>query len=177
MKEFLTIVGEFLQTYPQIRLNTSDKKLISDSVLNHFSFENMGQLRDRFEGQAFLDKTTMKVGSVIAINKNFDFPAIDFDKLFLRDFQPQITLREECVDVHVFEFGTLPLLEIEKIDKPIFFVIKKDSITFSLCGLASIDVVKNNLVESSLDRSNSNSHMNFTGFKYLEGVKSIIKNK
>ena len=93
------------------------------------------------------------------------------NKTNLTDFQPYIKLNDKKIIINVFGFGTLPLIKINEIKNPIFFIIQKDTLTFLLCGLAPVEVVKNNLIETSIVKSSTFKHMNFTGFEFLKKIK------
>jgi hypothetical protein len=170
MKLFLKHIGEFLRKYPQIRFTRNDEILIRDATVKHLGLDNLNQLRDRYEGQAFFDKTMMNVGGLISIQKHLNLPIVDFTKIDLSNFQPKIELNEELIDIHVFEFGHLPIINIDKIERPVFFVIKKDRITFTICGLATKEVIENNLVATSVEKSAKIKNMNFIGFKFLKHI-------
>ncbi len=168
MKLFFKYIGENLRFYPQIKLSKNDEKLIQISAMNHLGLTNLNHLRDRFEGQAFLDKTTKNIGGLIAMQKHLTIESIDLNKTKLNDFQPHIELEGQKVLVNVFKFGELPLVNVSEVKNPIIFIIQKDTLTFLLCGLASIEVVTNNLIETSIVKSNNAKFMEFTGFNFLE---------
>jgi len=63
------------------------------------------------------------------------------------------------------------LIKIKDIKNPVFFIIQKDSLTFLLCGLATKDVIKNNLIDTSVVQSSTDEYMDFVGFKFLEKIK------
>jgi hypothetical protein len=138
--------------------------------MSHLGLTNLNQLRDRYEGQSFFEKTMKNIGGLMALQKYLNKQLIDINKANLTDFQPYIKLENAKIDIHVFDFGTLPLLKVEEIKNPIFFIIQKDNLTFSLCGIASLDVLKENMAETSIVKSSTEHHMNFTGFKFLKHV-------
>ncbi len=171
MKLFFKYIGEQLRLYPQIRFSRNDEILIRNSTMNHLGLTNLNQLRDRYEGQAFFDKTMKNIGGLMALQKHLNIELINLDKVDLTDFQPYIILDNEKILINVFDFGTLPLIKLKEIKNPIFFIIQKDSLTFLLCGLASKEVMKNNLIETSIVKSSTDKYMDFTGFKFLKQIK------
>ncbi|CAL2064107.1 hypothetical protein [Tenacibaculum sp. 190524A05c] len=177
MKEFIKYLGEYLRTYPQIRFNRNDEILIRDESMKYLGLTNLNQLRDRFEGQAFFDKTLMNIGGLMSIQKYLKLPLIDITKADLGGFQPKIIIDGKVIDVLVFEFGTLPLIDINKIKNPVFFVIQKDRITFNLCGFTDIKVIKDNLINTTIEKSSQANSMAFIGFKNLSKAEDLIKNK
>jgi hypothetical protein len=177
MKEFLKYIGEYLNTYPQIRFKKNDEILIRDEAMKHFGFTNLNQLRDRYEGQAFFDNALKNLGGLMAVQKHLELPLIDVKKTQLGGFQPKLIINNNIFDVLVFEFGTLPLINLNEIKKPIFFVIQKDRITFNLCGFANIKVIRDNLIRTTIEKSSQGNNMNFIGFKHLIKPQNLIKNK
>ena len=177
MKEFLKYIGEYLRTYPQIRFNRSNEILIRDESIKHLGLTNLNQLRDRYEGQAFFDKTLTNIGGLLAIQKHLKLPEIDIENTDLGGFKPQIRFNGKVIDVLVFQFGTLPLIDINEIKNPIFFVIQKDRITFNLCGYTDIETIKNNLIKTNIETSSQANNMAFVGFKFLNKAEDLIHNK
>lgn len=107
----------------------------------------------------------------MALQKHLNLKLINLDKVNLGDFQPYIKLDGKKVNINVFDFGNLPLINIKDIKNPVFFIIQKDSLTFLLCGVATKDVINNNLIETSVVQSSTDIFMEFVGFKFLEKVK------
>ena len=177
MKVFLKYVGEFLRTYPQIRLSRGDEVLIRDETMQQLGLTNLNQMRDRYEGQAFFDKTMMNVGGLISIQKHLNLPVEDITKLDFSGFQPKLKINDEIIDVFVFEFGTLPLIDIDEINNKTFFVIQKDRITYNLCGFATTNVIKQNMINTSIERSSQANNMNFIGFKFLRKSEDLLRIK
>jgi len=173
MKLFIKYTGEFLRDYPQISLNKTDEILMRNSVFEFLGLENINQLRDRFEGQVFLDKTVRNYGGLIACQKFLDIPITALSKINLRNFQPKVKINSTTYNVHVFDFGFLPAITEEESNFPTLFVIKKETLTFSLCGYADTSTIKNNLVTSQGDTSSPNGFKNFIGFKDLINISDL----
>lgn len=174
MKFFFKYVGEQLRTYPQIRLNRGDEVLIRDETMKQLGLENLNQLRDKFEGQAFFDRTLMNIGGLIAIQKHLKMDIEDITKIDFSNFHPKLKVNNNTIDVHVFKFGTLPLIDIDNINNITFFVIQKDRVTFNLCGFADIEVIKSNMINTHIERSSQANNMNFTGFKFLSKPEDLL---
>ena len=65
MKLFFKYIGEHLRLYPQVRFTKNDEILIRNSAMNHLGLTNLNQMRDRYEGQAFFEKTSENIEKVI----------------------------------------------------------------------------------------------------------------
>ncbi|MCA0131144.1 hypothetical protein LBU54_01005 [Winogradskyella sp. D23] len=148
---------------------------VRDSVLNSLGLNNLNQLRDRYEGQTFLDKTLKKYGGLVACQKHLNIKVTSIDELNIKDFKPQIEGKKDIYDIKVFDFGALPALELSTIKNPLIFVIQKDKSTFSICGYGNRDLVLDNLVDSNNETVNSVSLKNFIGFSDLKPIEEILK--
>jgi len=171
MKLFFKYLGENLRLYPQIKFTKNDEILIRESVMNHLGLTNLNQLRDRYEGQAFFEKTMKNIGGLMALQKILKTTLIDFSNVDLTDFQPYIIIEGKRIDINVFDFGALPLIKVNDIKNPTYFIIQKDSLTFLICGYAVKNTIIDNLIETSVEKSNTEKYMHFTGFKFLEKIK------
>ncbi len=176
MKEFLKYIGEYLRTYPQIRFNRNNEVLIRDETMKHLKLTNINQLRDMFEGQAFFDKTLMNIGGLMSIQKHLELPLIDIKKTNLAGFKPKLVVNNQEIDVLVFEFGTLPLINKNEVKNPIFFVIQKDKTTFNLCGYTDAKVIKDHLIKTGVEKSSQTNDFSFIGFNYLTQSEELINN-
>ena len=172
--EFLKHTGEFLRQYPQIRLSMKEEFAVRDSVMHSLGLKNLNQLRDRYEGQTFLDKTLKNYGGLVACQKHLNITVTTIDDLNIKDFKPQIEGKNALYDIKVFDFGALPVLELKSIINPIIFVIQKDKTTFSICGYGDKDLVLKNLVDSNNETVNSVSLKNFIGFSDLNPIEEIL---
>ena len=170
MKLFFKYLGENLVLYPQVRFTKNNEILIRNSAMTHLGLTNLNQMRDRYEGQAFFEKTMKNIGGMMALQKYLNIELIDLDKTNLTNFKPHIKLDNKIIIINVFDFGTLPLINIDEIENPTYFVIQKDNLTFLLCGLATKEVIKNNLIETSIVKSSTDKYMSFTGFNFLEQI-------
>lgn len=167
MKLFLSYAGEFLRRYPLIKFSKTEEISIRDSAMKHLGLTNVNQMRDRYEGQAFFDKTWKNIGGLLAIQKHLEMNLSDISKINLGDFQPTIEIQDVVYNINVFPFGELPLIRVEDNDNPVYFIIQKDRLTFQLCGYASREVINQNLISTTTVSSSIDEFMDFTGFKYL----------
>ncbi len=115
MKEFLKCIGSLLSTYPKISLTRSEEIIIRNETIKYLGLTNLNQLRDRFEGQAFYDKTLKNVGSVIAIQKFLELPKLDILNIHIGEYLPVLKINEKEYQVEVFKFGELPLIDLNNL--------------------------------------------------------------
>lgn len=163
-----------MRKYPQVRLTMNEEFAIRDSVLSFLGLNNINQLRDRYEGQAFWDKTLKNYGGLVACQKHLGIEVTTINELNIKDFKPQIIGKDSVYDIKVFDFGQLPDLELKSVKNPIIFVIQKDKSTFSICGYGSKQLILDNLVDSSNETVNSVNLKKFIGFKALNSIDDIV---
>lgn len=122
--------------------------------------KNMGVLRDRYEGQSFLNKAINRVSSYMVVCDYLQIEKLTIQEVFKK---PDIKLnyKEEPLEIVVFEFGTLPIEGACDIGK--IFLIKKDNQTYSVCGVASTSVLSD---KSNFALEKGKSY--FIGFDKLE---------
>ena len=71
----------------------------------------------------------------------------------------------------------MPLIDIDEINNKTFFVIQKDRITYNLCGFATTNVIKQNMINTSIERSSQANNMNFIGLKFLRKSEDLLRIK
>tara|TARA_Y100000815_G_C13341144_1_gene499982 strand:- start:2619 stop:3146 length:528 start_codon:yes stop_codon:yes gene_type:complete len=174
ISEFLKHTGELLRKYPQVRLTFSQEQAIRNTVLSVLGLNNINQLRDRYEGQAFWDKTLKNYGGLVACQKHLGIEVTSIENINIRDFKPQIKGKDSIYDIEVFDFGQLPDLELKSIKNPTIFVIQKDKSTFSICGFGNKQLILENLVDSSNETVKSVELKKFIGFKVLSPIDDIL---
>ncbi|MHA7841958.1 MAG: hypothetical protein ACX93I_01475 [Winogradskyella sp.] len=172
--EFLKYTGELLRKYPQVRLTFNEEQAIRNTVLGVLGLSNINQLRDRYEGQAFWDKTLKNYGGLVACQKHLGIDVTSIENINIKDFKPQIKGKDSIYDIKVFDFGELPDLELKTIKNPIVFVIQKDKSTFSICGFGGKQLILDNLVNSSNETVKSVNLKKFIGFKELNPIDDIL---
>lgn len=170
MKLFFKYIGEFVRIYPQVKFSKNDEIKIRNLAVSHLGLSNLNQMRDRFEGQAFFQKTMKNLGGLIALQKHLNIEQTDIEQVDLANFKPYIEINNQRIIINVFDFGDLPSVDVKETKNPTFFIIQKDNLTFLLCGLASKEVIKNNLIESSIVKSSNDKFMDFIGFEFLEQI-------
>jgi len=163
MKEFIKYIVPYIKTFNFVKLNRDVEITTSTKVLKHLNLKNLNQLRDRYEGQAFFNKNMKKIGGLIACQKFMKMPVSDIISIDLNNFNPSITLNSTIIPLFIFEYGQLPQLTENDLLSSKIFIIKKENLSYIICGFASFNVIQNNLIISN----KSKSTFKFTGFNQL----------
>jgi hypothetical protein len=165
MNLFIKYLAPLIREFPQVTLSRRLELDIQNHCMRVLGVKDMGELRDRFEGQKYLDNALYKASSYFACANFIGQADISLEKaLDSNDLTFQI---DGCsYGMLVFNFGELPLISIT--ESPLILVLKKDVKTFSICGIATKEVLddeKNYTIEKGKKY--------FIGFQNLSEIKKI----
>ena len=122
MSNFYKLVGVRLNQLPQIRISRVIEQVLQEAVIARLGLTGMGELRDRYEGQAFLDSHRTRLFSNIAIREHFG-EIVRSRPLKLIEEEDNFIEREEVrYKVIVAQFGQLPLIKIDRINSDVIIV-------------------------------------------------------
>ena len=143
MRDFISKVLSNRDSFLYETLTYQELIKIQDCVLASFGFTNLNELRDRFDGVAFIDKFSLKISGVMALEKKLKIEIIDWEKINPKNYTPKINIAGKKVDVIMSEYGDFPV--IEKINKrPAIIIIKKDQKDIWICGYADVKILNEN---------------------------------
>lgn len=132
---------EKISDFPQINISKANDPLIQNCVLKISGLRDMGQLRDRYEGEAFYLNTLFKTYTYLASLEylNIKKPKIDAD--FIEKLKPLVPFKDDIAVIMPFRFGSLPVLKIMEYKKPRIFVLQKTLHSYAICGVADLNVL------------------------------------
>lgn len=162
MNLFVKHLAPFIRDFPQVTLSRRVELDVQNHCIDLLKLKNIGELRDRFEGQKFLDNALNKISSYQVCASIFNLNEISIDEI-LKMKKLIVEIKGINYEILVFQFGELP--QIISSENPIVFVLKKDQQTYSVCGFASIDVMKD-----EKNYSFEKGKKFFSGFKKLSPV-------
>ena len=168
VKTFFNVVIPHLKEFPSNKLLRIDEKNIRDVVLKKLNLRNENQLRDKFEGVQYYDKFLKIVGAKVSI-----FKILNLDSSYNKDINEinsttNIKIFNREFKLNVFEFGELPM--IYDYDDDIIFVLRKDKLTFLICGYCE----KEFLVEYSIPFIHHNADLTARTYINFKEIKSIL---
>lgn len=134
MKEFISKVGDKIRQMPKYEVGRSKRIRFQDYVVEYLGLKDLGKLKDRLEGQYFLDNSWKKICALEAVNEYLDLPEVDFKGLNLKDFQPSILIGEYQYTIICSEFGEFPILINE--NKSAYIVVyQKNELDYIIHGV------------------------------------------
>lgn len=173
---FFKVVLPLLKEYLFYKVTRRDINLISELVVKHFGLNNKFELKDKFEGEAFLKTKISSYSTLVALNKFLDLN-IDVNESgldLLNDGFIQIGKSKfRVVDFH---FGELPGFVYDKkwIGNGIIFSLHRDEHSCFLCGFIHkeelLDLYKKSQDNLNVSRTQVKT---FVDFKSLKSVLTL----
>ncbi|WP_407485512.1 hypothetical protein [Elizabethkingia miricola] len=173
MKDYIKYLLPYKNSFQTINLTRREIAILEKLVITYLKVRDMSEVRDKFEGQAFLDNFLYKSIPIIGIQKYLKNIFIDFENINVDKFLSEITISDKVINVVMFG-SNLPLIDIDN-DNPCIFIHSTEKTTLQLCGYASSQIVKNNLLNIKKYGFGSKETIkgNFYGFNHLIVFNSL----
>lgn len=167
MKDYIKYLLPYKKSFQTINLTRREVVILEKLVINHLKVRDINELRDKFEGQAFLDNFLYKSIPIIGIQKYLKNIFIDFENISVDKFLSEIIISDQVVNLVMFG-SNLPLIDIDN-NHPCIFIHSIENSTLQLCGYASSQIVKDNLLNIKRYGFGSKETIkgNFYGFNHL----------
>lgn len=162
MNLFIKYLSGKIVELPQIVISKTLEKEVQNYCIEKLGLKDIGDLRDKFEGQAYLDKRLNKVSAYFAASEYLLLPKLEINKIIEMN-NLSIKWNNRNINIEVFKFGELP--ELTKANDSVLFVLQKDKYKFSICGIATIDIL--NDVSNYIENKGKSY---FIGFDKLEKI-------
>lgn len=173
MKDYIEHILPFRKSFKIINLYRKDIHYLETVVIKHLNLRDLNELRDKFEGQAFLNNYLDKTLPIIALQKYLKTNFIDLEKNLLRQVKCEISINNIIIKIIKSE-NNLPLIDLSD-DYPIIIFNSTQNQIMELCGFASLEVIKNNLKDIKSYGFGSKEKMkgSFYGFDQLKMFDNI----
>ena len=144
---------------------------VQESAINKLGLKNINQLRDRFEGQAFMDKKTLIFVGLFTLEKYLNSTFIQ-SPLNLEESQDlcKIKYKEKTYRIVPFIFGRLPILTNECKEPLIFCAVQPNFKSASIYGVLKDYNFSDNNLFSNKTNNPINIGFKFIGFNSLENL-------
>ncbi len=144
-------IGNKIINFPQIKMSNLVTNKIKESVVEVLGLRDLGQLRDRFEGQAYLDQQIFKLHSYNASLNYLGLKIPEISKDYIENFKPIIKRKNDMLVVVPFKFETLPRIKIMDYKQPRIFVLCNSERNYTIIGIASVEVLNDKSNYINLD--------------------------
>lgn len=171
-KEFLRHAGPVVITKKNYPIGTTLRLEVQKTAINHLGLKDIFQLRDRFEGQAYMDKLMLKVSSLFILEKDRGINFIDWDtiKWDKKADYTLIKIKDTSYRVIPFFYGSLPIVSTTIKEPIIFCAIRADFQKGIICGVLSDFSFDDDSLFEVKPSSTKGKTKKFIGFKYLKNL-------
>lgn len=173
MKEYIHYVLPHKKLFKSVSINRRELSDLENFVIKYLKVKDLNELRDRFEGQTFLDNYLQKAVPLLGLQKYLKTDLVDFENISPDKIKPAIVIDGKRVNVIQFE-DCLPLIDTSN-NLPCIFVYSTQKQMLELCGFASAETVKNYILDVKRYGFGSKETIKgtFYGFDKLKMFKSI----
>jgi len=173
MKNYIKYILPFKKKFCKIELNSRELIFLENLVVKFLNVLDINQLRNKFEGQAFLDNLYSESSAIDCIAKIPERRFNRFESISLAKIKSNIII--DNILVNIIQFGNhLPLVDISQ-NMPCIFIHTTQKQVLEICGFISAEDVKNNI--SDIKRygfgSKETVKGSFFGFDKLKMFDSI----
>jgi len=174
--EFLKYCLPLLKSFPYHKLLRKDLINIQSQVLKKIGVSNIFELKDKFEGEAFLKKTTIAYSTHLFLNRFLGFDRDVFELDVQKDGNKFHTLNGKLYEIVNFNFGQRCLFEYKNNDivrDGLIFVLHRAEMTY-LCGYIT-EMEIQFLYEDApyYTTSTRNGYKIFINFDKLKSLKDL----
>ena len=174
MKEFINTVLKHRENYINESITYREYDQLKKKVMKTLGLSDMGELRDKYEGEAFLNNFVLKIISVLILQKILNRELINLEEVNPKDYMPVVNISGVDINVITCEYGELPIIQKDNRNPAILNVKRKQKDVW-ICGYASVDVLNKYQSEkgvTAIAAKNPESRVKFTGFGELKTFKS-----
>lgn len=170
------ILNKSIFDFRKLTLYSRDTVLIQKKILQFLKVNDLGELRDKYEGVAYFNKLSLKLYSIIALERYLGIKILDIENLPTGDVDFNITDEDMYISVIPFYSPDLPL--IKRDDKsPSIITFFKDTRSLFLCGYLSGKEKVNKKNLRSLNSPVWKDRNEFIGFEKLKMFDNLIQLK
>lgn len=141
MSSFYNILinGNFEIEY--VKINKYIEINIQKYVVNILGVADLGKLRDKYEGQAFLDDKVDKIFSYLAVCDFFGIKRPSIDLQFVTNIKSVIEHNSYKYVIHSFDIESLPVFEVKEYLVPRILVMRQHKYTYGIIGIVPTDIL------------------------------------
>ena len=165
MSEFFKHTGESIIKAPNVLLSRRQLVNIQEFCTSALGFKNINSVRDRFDGQRFMDNQIRKVGSLFAIADHFNLEKPVLGDTLISNPNPLINIKGKEYQILSSDFGELPNASNLLPNYDVIVTCRRDDVYFVIIGFLDKVLIadKKLFKENAIGKS-------FIGFKSLKPI-------
>ena len=141
MSLFFSKIGEKISKLPQIRVSRLVQAQVNELVVKHLGYTNLNQVRDRLDGQSFLDKNSLRIYAKVAVLEHLKIPFNIADLNLIEEDENVVFHNNKEFQIKVVPFGELPVFAGLNFPNDVIIVYQKDTLVFTLLGVLNQELL------------------------------------
>lgn len=152
--DFFRIVGERIRKFPTVRIGRTTEQLLQKEIVKRMGVTDMNALRDRFEGQQFLENHRSRLFANLAVREFLGEPHRSRTLELIEENDNHIEINGRRHEVVSIPFGALPQFKRDDYPNPVILVFQRDIFSMYIFGIIEPEdiVDENNYVTNSSSR-------------------------
>lgn len=171
-KDFLKHAVSYISSLPSCNFSFSQRSEAERVALAHLGLTNINQLRDRFEGQTYLNNFRLRLMSMLILEKLLDRNLIDWSEVESNREKDYLKVEVDGVEHRVipFFYGSLPIMNIKNLQPVILCVIRPDFKSGALCGKLDQSDIQDSTLFIDTNQGTSGEFAKFIRFDKLKSL-------
>ncbi len=129
-------IKEHIHNFRKLNLYSRDTLLIQKKTIQLLKLNDLNELRDKYEGVAYLNKLSLKLYSVIALERYLGINILNIEDLNHGNIELNIIDDDIKISVIPFNFLEIPVIKRYECD-PCIMTVFRESRNLYLCGYVS----------------------------------------
>ncbi|MFN0257730.1 hypothetical protein [Pedobacter ureilyticus] len=165
------------ETY-KIKFDYSTLDKLKNIALKHLKVDNMNNLRDKFEGQSYLNAFLVKSFAELTLERFLGFSFIDENlKTLRKDYQPEIIVENKKLIIIAFKHDEVPKIRRIEFELAVFVSINLHNKTAEILGFLDYKSIVDNCSDYTISPLTSKIFIgSFSDFKLLKSVDLLKSN-
>jgi len=143
MIDYIRYILPYRRSFYTISLQKRDIVYFENMAVKFLKVRDLNELRDKFEGQAFLNNLLQKALPITALQKYLKIEFYDFNNVQADKILSEISINSRLINIVKFD-QKLPLIDIEN-DNPYIFIHSIENQSMEICGFLSADDARKSL--------------------------------
>ena len=170
--KFHKIVLPNLKEYTYYKLKRIEISIVVELVSKYLGLENKFEIKDKFEGDTFLNNNKRIYSTMLNITKNNKNLKIDSELTIESMREKVLKINDKKFRIVNFRFGALPLISLDKdfILNGLILSVNSDEISSYICGFISSEELLSLYKQKNKKDS---KRIEFDGFSKLKPISVL----